>query len=114
MGNQKKPIGYENDLAEFAPVIFDGYSGEAIGWGFRLTSHLGNDKFDLLRKFGCMECLYPTWYLVTKTLSREEAIIKYGEITAEEFGPRGGWKSVTFGNTKFISKYLKPTGKQPD
>lgn len=25
----------------------------------------------------------------------------------EVFGPRGGWKSVTFGDTKFICKEMK-------
>jgi hypothetical protein len=42
-----------------------------------------------------------------KMLTRSKAIELYGEITNEEFGPRGGWKSVTFGDTKFISHYMK-------
>lgn len=111
MNKEEKPKGFESELAEFAPVIFDGFSGEPIGWGFRIITHLGEQRFNELRKFGELECIYPTWYLVTKKLSREEAIGKYGEITEEVFGPRGGWKSVTFGTKRFISNYLKPVKK---
>lgn len=105
----QKPKGYEHDLTGFAPVIFDGYCGEPIGWGFQIITHLGEERFSALGKFGELECLYPTWYLVTKKITREEAMQKYGAITEEIFGPRGGWKSVTFGTKKFISKYLKPS-----
>lgn len=45
--------------------------------------------------------------IITDSLTREKAIEKYGPITNEEFGPKGGWKSVTFGTTKFISKLMK-------
>lgn len=45
--------------------------------------------------------------LIDKFLTRDEAIKKYGEITDEEYGTRGGWKSVTFGETKFNHKLLK-------
>ena len=102
----EKPIGYENDLSSYREIIYDSASAEPIGWGFKILNHLG-DRFDELRKYGKLECLYPDWFLVVKTLSREEAIKKYGEITNEEFGVRGGWKSVTFGKTKFISRYLR-------
>ena len=111
MNTQEKPKGYEKELANFAPVIFDGQCGEPIGWGFQIVSHLGDERFNELRKFGELECIYPTWFLVTEKLSREEASKKYGEVTAEEFGPRGGWRSVTFGTKKFISKYLKSNKK---
>lgn len=103
----EKPISYENDLSDFKPCIFDSGCGECIGWGFEIIHHLGDERFDALRQFGDLRCVYPTWYLITKTLSREEAIQKYGNITKEEFGPRGGYKSVTFGEKLFLSKHMK-------
>jgi hypothetical protein len=45
--------------------------------------------------------------VVTKKLTRKEAINVYSEVTDEEFGSSGCWKSVTFGNAIFISKCLK-------
>ena len=52
------------------------------------------------------------WSLVTKKLTRGEAKSKYGPITDEEFGPRGGWKSITFGKKKFTSNYMRPVKKK--
>jgi len=46
--------------------------------------------------------------VIIKTLTRQKAIEKYGVITEEIFGARGGWKSVTFGQKKFLSTYLRP------
>lgn len=66
---KEKPFGYENELANFAPVIFDGSSSEPIGWGFKIVSHLGDERFNELRKHGDLECIYPVWYLVVKKLS---------------------------------------------
>jgi hypothetical protein len=57
------------------------------------------------------QCIYPDWFLITRKLTREEAIQKYGPISDEEIGPRGGWKSVTFGSTRFCSSYLRPERK---
>jgi hypothetical protein len=108
MNKQDKPKGYENDLGNYALIFKDGICSEPVAWGFKIITHLGQDRFDALREFGQLECDYPAWYLITHHLTREEAIKKYGEITDEEFGPRGGWRSVTFGTTKFRSKYLKP------
>lgn len=101
----KKPKGFENNLSEYDIVLYDSYSGKPVAWGFRI---FGNVDFKELRKHGTIESTYPKWVLITKYLTRKEAIQIYGEITAEEFGPRGGWKSVTFGITKFGSKILKP------
>lgn len=47
------------------------------------------------------------YQLVDNLITRDKAIEKYGEISFEEYGPKGGWKSVTFGTTKFTSKLLK-------
>lgn len=109
----KKPAGYENDLSDFGIVIYDGWCGEPIAWGFKIIRHLGEERFQNLWKYGRLECVGGSgqWVVVTKTLTREEAVKKYGEITNEEFGPRGGWKSVTFGDKKFISDILRPEKK---
>jgi hypothetical protein len=101
------PAGYESELSPFKACLFDSYCGEPIAWGFELKKQLGEDRFQALRQFGKMECSYPKWFLIVRELSREEAVLKYGEVTAEEFGPRGGWKSVTFGTKKFLSPRLK-------
>lgn len=53
-----------------------------------------------------MECIYPNWYLITKTLTRQEAIATYGPETDIERGPRGGFKTITFGTTKFCTAWL--------
>ena len=101
-----KPKGYENDLGDYGPQLYDSDCGEPISWGFKILHHLGEERFRALYKFGLLECSYPTWFLIVKKLTREEAIKKYGEITNEEFGPRGGWKSVIFGKKQFCSKDL--------
>jgi hypothetical protein len=49
--------------------------------------------------------------VVTRKLTREEAAQKYGEITKEGFGPRGGSRSVTFGDKKFINDYYIHPGR---
>ena len=106
----EKPKGYEEYLSEYRPISRDSWSGEIVSWGFSLTQRMGEEKFNGLHKHGTLECDYGgggSWTLITKRLTRSEAIEKYGDVTDEEFGPRGGWKSVTFGEKKFISKHLK-------
>ncbi|SIS77425.1 hypothetical protein SAMN05421788_1011133 [Filimonas lacunae] len=110
----QKPIGFEKYLSEFGPVSYDPFCGEPVAWGFKITRHLGDDLFNDLGKHGqlvCIDGFNSSWALVTKTLNRNEAIALYGEVTNEVFGPRGGWKSITFGNKVFVSKYLKTEKK---
>ena len=102
-----KPEGYENSLGLYGPQIFDSFCGEPIGWGFKILERLGDDKFNKLRTFGSLECIYPSWFLITKHLTREDAIEKYGSITAEERGPRGGFRSDTYGTKRFANKLLR-------
>lgn len=111
---QQKPLGFENYLSEFGHVLFDGWSDEPVAWGFKITKYLGEELFRELGKHGQLECIdgsSSSWALITKTLSRKEAVAQYGEITDEVFGPRGGWKSTTFGEKKFVSKFLRPEKK---
>lgn len=86
----KMPEGYEDALGPFRACVFDSCSGEPIGWGFEIVKHLGKEKFEALRAKYYLECLYPTWYVVVKALGHKEAVEKYGPVTAEERGPRGG------------------------
>jgi len=95
-------------------IITDGYCGEPIAWG---RDSQGPDE--ILKDNEHKECIHlgygePVWIIVEKYLTREEAIQKYGAITNEEFGPRGGWKSVTFGDKKFINRNLKEGWKMGD
>jgi hypothetical protein len=47
---------------------------------------------------------------VTERLTPAEAIRKYGPITELELGPQGGFKTVTYGTTKFMSRFVDPRG----
>lgn len=103
-GTWARPPGYETDLSEYKPCLFDSCCGEPVAWGFEIVRRLGEDRFEALRQFGSLQYGDSKWFLITRELTRAEAIDNYGPITAEEFGPRGGWKSVTFGNKRFFSR----------
>lgn len=105
----KKPEGYEDDLGSYEIVAYDAYCGEPVAWGFKILNRLGEERFNALRKFGALEVVRRdppmyVWALIAKRLSKEEAIKKYGSITDEERGPRGGFKSDTYGTTQFCHK----------
>lgn len=85
-------------------------------WGFRIWKRLGEEKWAELSKYGSTEFvsngydpMVGSWYLITYFLTREEAIEMFGAITKEVFGPRGGWRSVTFGTKTFYSRQFKTT-----
>jgi len=96
-----------NFISKTVSPITDGSCSEPIMWGHRIVSRMGEELFNKVRANCRLECIEFDWFIITKVLSREEAIEKYGEITNEEFGVRGGWKSVTFGNKRFISKTMR-------
>ena len=109
-----KPKGYEGSLSDFKPCIFDGNCGEPVMWGFAITKHLGEPEFSNLKKYGelvCSKGYQSSWFLITKKLTRENAKKKYGPKVADEYGPRGGWKAVTFGEKRFISEVLQTKSK---
>lgn len=83
-------------------------------WGFKIIKHLGEEKWVELGRYGKKEFiqsdynpLVGNWYLITHFLTREEAVKLFGPITKETFGPRGGWRSVTFGTKTFYSRQFK-------
>ena len=99
-----KPAGYENDLGPYTELMVDSSCGETISWGFPIQRHLG-DRFNALGEHGKLQCLRAgSWALVTKRLTHEEAIEKYGEVTEQPTGPLGGWRSITYGSTRFLSR----------
>jgi hypothetical protein len=105
---EKPPAGYETDLSEYGPCIYD--NNEVIAWGFKILRHLGEERFQNLNNYGCLECLdWGEWILVTKKLTPEDAIKKYGPITKQERGPNGGYQGTYYGKTLLSHKWLKPS-----
>jgi hypothetical protein len=94
----------------FGSQLYDSYCGEPVAWGYSVLSRLGDDKWSQASEYGTLEYSPGTdgWFLITKVLTSDEARAQYGEITNLELGPRGGFKSVTYGSTKFGSKRLDP------
>jgi hypothetical protein len=86
--------------------LVDSWSGKPVA-RVRYVRDMPTELFNQHRdKMVCVTI--GMWGYLEMVVTREECIERYGKITDEEYGPRGGWKSVTFGTTKFISKYLKP------
>ena len=94
------------DISGYGPQLYDSNCGEPIAWGYKILRHLGEDKWQKIGEYGRLECNYPSWFVITKFLTREEAIEKYGEVTSEERGPRGGFRSITFGSKNFCRREL--------
>lgn len=109
-----KPKGYEDALSDFKSCIFDNYCGEPVMWGFEIQKRLGERAFYELRKFGELVCAggyRSSWFLITQKLTRAKAVKLYGLKGPDEYGPRGGWKAVTFGDKRFVSQVFKAKAK---
>lgn len=101
------PEKFRAHLGNYGPQLFDSGCGEPVAWGYKIYSHLGEELWGEIQRYGAPECLEPgKWVLVTRYLTHEEAIQKYGAVTEEERGPRGGFRSITFGKKKFLSRRL--------
>jgi hypothetical protein len=111
----KLPEGCEPYLGRFGPVIYDAGCGKPIAWGFPIVRRVNDpEKWGAIARHGTLECigaLRPEWVLVTRYLSPAEAAVEYGEVTALDLGPRGGFRSVTYGATRFYSKLMDPRKK---
>jgi hypothetical protein len=94
-----------NFLSDKVYEMFDSYSGKPVAW-YRVVKDMPTHLFNQNRHR--IEYIGDRWGYIEKSITREECIEKYGEITHEEYGPRGGWKSVTFGVTTFRSNRLRP------
>lgn len=104
------PKKFDGYLTGYGPVCYDGYSGEPIHWGYRIIRRLGDELWAELSKLGSIvhvgEPMSSEWALVTKSLTRQDAIEKYGPLAHVELGPRGGFKWIQFGQKKFCLKSL--------
>ncbi len=103
------PEKFQEYLGEYGIVEIDAKAKQPVGWGHPLVGKMGEELFEELKQYGTMVYNPKTasWGLVTKQLTDDEAIQQYGPITNVEHGPRGGFKSITFGNTTFTSKLFK-------
>lgn len=104
------PEKFHAALGEFGVQGKDD-NGTPVAWGFPILEKLGEELWAELGNYGKLTYFRlrggGQWALVTKSLTREEAIAEFGPVTDETYGPKGGWKSVTFGTTTFTSKELK-------
>jgi len=114
MNKREKPEGYDDALSDYKACLFDSWCGKPVAWGFEILKRISDKRFAALGDYGSLECSYPTWFLIVRRLTRVEAVTLYGPVSAEGFGPRGGWKSVTFGTTKFISRSLREPRLRPE
>jgi hypothetical protein len=103
------PVDLRRMFGTYGPQFFDAASGEPIGWGHKVLAYLG-DRFTEASDYGDLEYGRQTdqWFLITRWLTPSEAQAKYGEVASLKVGPRGGFKSVTYGSTEFLSKRLDP------
>lgn len=117
LAEREKLIKYDVDLSKYKDyvsseeeaVAYDCDCGEPIKWGYKIINRMPEDLFNSLYniKWGKLECIeWGHWAIVTKNLEYEEAVEKYGKVTNEEFGPRGDFRSITFGTTCFINRQL--------
>ena len=117
LAKREKLIKHDVDLSKYKDYIsseeeavaYDSDCGEPIKWGYKIINRMPEDLFNSLYniKWGKLECIeWGHWAIVTKNLEYEEAVEKYGKVTNEEFGPRGGFRSITFGTTCFVNRQL--------
>jgi hypothetical protein len=104
-------IDFTKYFGPYCAIEID-YCGEAVSWGYPIAKLIESELWDGLKLQYKLFRSNPgyfggTWYVITKTLTRLEAIEKYGPISNEVTGPRGGFKSAMFGDKLFYSKYLK-------
>lgn len=97
-------------FGSYGVVEVDPSAQQPVGWGYPIVGgQMGHELWAEMTTLGTVafDHKLKTYALVTKKLTDEEAIQKYGPISAVEHGPRGGFKSITFGSTKFSSKLFK-------
>lgn len=99
-------------LGEYGPQVLDKNAGVCVGYGHAIIGEkLGEDAWRELSAYGKQVYVNPGpqgyWVLVTQVLTKAEAIQTYGPITNVQYGPRGGFKSVTYGQTTFVDKLMK-------
>ncbi len=105
-------VDFTKYFGKYTIVETDMGCGEPVSWGYPIIKQLGPELWDKL-KLQYKVCrsnhshISADWYVITKTLTRNEAIDKYGPISNEVLGKLGGFKSARFGDKTFYSKYLR-------
>ena len=119
-------------LSNYDTVLIDAFCKEPIAWGYRIIKHLGEEKWKELYKYGTPTCLgysetYPlsqhaNWILITKELTKQDAIDKYGKVKEQGYtnGCEPGvitnikpFPYIVFGNTKFYNTKVQiPTPEE--
>jgi hypothetical protein len=107
------------DLVEYFgcydACFYDPICGEPVAWGYPVLRQLGEELWAKAQTLGTLECDHdfdPKWFLITRYLTPAEARKQYGEVTNVEVGPRGGFRTVTYGTKQFFTKRLDPRQKR--
>jgi hypothetical protein len=92
----------------YGPQLSDSYCGETIAWGHAVLARMGEANWNNAAEYGQLVCDHESsaWFLITKWLVPDEARRQFGEVSAIEAGPRGGFKSVTYGTKRFVARDL--------
>lgn len=98
---------YKNFFSDKISELLDLECKKPFAFGYKMKDKCSLEIFEKIKKENDTEFYDGAIYIIHKRLSRIEAIELYGDITNEEIGPKGGWKSITFGNTKFTHKQFK-------
>lgn len=105
------PEKFNSFLGAYGPVSFDSWCGEPVMWGYPIKQRLGEELWAELSQFGQLEYVggheNGNWALIIKRLTRGDAIEQYGPQTSIDIGPRGGFRSITFGTKTFCQKWLR-------
>jgi hypothetical protein len=114
------PSGYTSrQVSGFEAVVYDGEV--PIGWGFRCKgqametsrweSFPGERVCVGIKDAPGGERVIGEWVYVERWLKPSEAVEVYGAVSALDIGPRGGFKSVTYGVTMFCNRHMDPRGQ---
>lgn len=109
----RAPLGIKKYLGPLQTCIFDTLSGKCVAWGRKIKDGVSQETMEEIKKIGEVayilnDDMRHDWYLITKNLAIKEAIAIYGDIKRIQIGPRGGYRTITFGKTTFKSRRLDP------
>lgn len=115
----KVPPGYGEVLSpKFEMLLRDKGCNEPIGWGFGIKMKIEDKALnDALKTHGDIEFLHGEsefeFGLIVRWLTEEEATKKYGKPGTPEFGPRGGFRQIMYGDKAFNHRRMKPKDATP-
>jgi hypothetical protein len=104
------PAELRSFFGAYGPQFYDGYCGEPVAWGHPVLKRMDDARWQEASEYGDLQCAHLSgrWFLITKWLTVQEAQEKYGEVKNLELGPRGGFRTATYGDKRFASKRLDP------